>query len=71
MTGPTLTETGLFNKKFLTALVDEHQSGIREHSAVLWSLLMFESFLRQVHVGSGAAGGDRTAGDDAHSFGQA
>ena len=36
----------------LERLVDQHQSGEREHSAVLWSLLMFESFLRQVHDGA-------------------
>jgi len=41
-----LADTGFFNMNFVTKLVDEHQSGIREHSAALWSLLMFESFLR-------------------------
>ena len=47
--GPTLAETGMFDQRYLTRLVDEHQSGAREHSAILWSLLMFDSFLRQVH----------------------
>ena len=46
--GETLMETGMFDKGFLTKLVDEHQSGMGEHSAALWSLLMFESFLRNV-----------------------
>lgn len=46
--GQTLADTGMFEQKFLKQLVDEHQSGIGEHSAALWSLLMFESFLRNV-----------------------
>ena len=45
--GPTLAGTGIFDMKRLETLVDQHQSGRREHSAVLWALLMFESFLRQ------------------------
>ena len=46
--GETLMETGIFDSGFLKKLVDEHQSGMGEHSAALWSLLMFESFLRNV-----------------------
>ncbi|HWZ68268.1 MAG TPA: hypothetical protein VNW89_10595 [Stellaceae bacterium] len=29
-------------------LLDQHQSGERDHSAALWSLSMFEAFLRQI-----------------------
>jgi asparagine synthase (glutamine-hydrolysing) len=29
-------------------MVEDHQSGRRDHSAPLWTLLMFESFLRNV-----------------------
>jgi len=47
VTGPTLAETGIFDMKALATMVDQHQSGVREHSAPLWALLMFESFLRQ------------------------
>lgn len=46
--GPTLADTGFFNRAVLERLVDEHQSGVGEHSAALWSLLMFEVFLRKV-----------------------
>jgi asparagine synthase (glutamine-hydrolysing) len=53
--GAVLADTGLFDTGYLTTLVDQHQSGEREHSAVLWSLLMFESFLRQVHDGAAPA----------------
>lgn len=45
-----LADTGLFNMTFIQKLVDDHQSGVREHSAALWSLLMFESFLRKLEV---------------------
>lgn len=46
--GEVLMDTGMFDVGFLKKLVDEHQSGMGEHSAALWSLLMFESFLRNV-----------------------
>ena len=46
--GETLLDTNMFDPKFLKKLVDEHQSGMGEHSAPLWALLMFESFLRNV-----------------------
>lgn len=42
-----LADTQLFDMSFIKKLVNDHQSGKREHSAALWSLLMFESFLRQ------------------------
>lgn len=46
--GPRLAETGWFQASYLQQLVDEHQSGARDHSAPLWALLMFEAFLRVV-----------------------
>ncbi|SFW20255.1 XrtA/PEP-CTERM system amidotransferase [Nitrosovibrio sp. Nv17] len=46
--GPVLAETGIFDRAFLGELLAQHQSGRRDHSAPLWSLLMFESFLRNV-----------------------
>ncbi|MEO5655442.1 MAG: XrtA/PEP-CTERM system amidotransferase [Nitrosospira sp.] len=46
--GPTLADTGFFNKAFLKEMLEQHQSGRRDYSASLWSLLMFESFLRNV-----------------------
>jgi asparagine synthase (glutamine-hydrolysing) len=38
--------SGYFDERFLTRLVDDHQSGVKDHSASLWSLLMFDGFLR-------------------------
>ena len=46
--GPRLAETGWFEPATLRQLVDGHQSGASDHSATLWSLLMFEAFLRNV-----------------------
>jgi asparagine synthase (glutamine-hydrolysing) len=44
--GPALAETGIFNTAFLTEMVEQHQSGRRDYTAPIWSLLMFEAFLR-------------------------
>jgi asparagine synthase (glutamine-hydrolysing) len=46
--GERLAATGWFNADYLRQLVDTHQSGASDHSAPLWTLLMFEAFLRQV-----------------------
>jgi asparagine synthase (glutamine-hydrolysing) len=43
-----LRDTGLFNMKYIERLIEEHASGRHEHSAPLWSLLMYESFQRQI-----------------------
>jgi asparagine synthase (glutamine-hydrolysing) len=44
--GDRLADTGYFNRSFLSHLVEEHQAGRRDYSAPLWSLLMFDSFLK-------------------------
>jgi len=44
--GERLADTGWFDSRALASLVDEHQSGRRDHSAPLWSVLMFDAFLR-------------------------
>jgi len=44
--GNTLAATGIFNAETLRHLVDAHQSGARDYSSPLWSLMMFEAFLR-------------------------
>ncbi len=47
--GERLIDTGLFDPSFLSHLVEEHQAGRRDYSAPIWSLLMFESFLKQAN----------------------
>ncbi len=48
-TGTRLVETDLFERTYLRRLVDQHQSGRWDHSRALWSLTMFDAFLRRVH----------------------
>ncbi|MBI2381941.1 MAG: amidotransferase 1, exosortase A system-associated [Gammaproteobacteria bacterium] len=45
--GGELMDSGLFNPEFLHHLVEHHQSGLKDYSAPLWSLMMFAGFLRQ------------------------
>jgi asparagine synthase (glutamine-hydrolysing) len=54
--GPRLAESGIFDPTELARMVDDHHSGRRNHSAPLWTLLMFDGFLRQ-HEAAGEAGG--------------
>jgi len=51
--GERLADTGFFERRTLERLVEQHQSGLRDHSAPLWTLLMFDAFLRRV-LDSGA-----------------
>jgi asparagine synthase (glutamine-hydrolysing) len=44
--GETLAASGIFQPEYLQHLVDAHQSGMRDYSSPLWTLLMFEAFLR-------------------------
>ncbi|MBC7941301.1 MAG: asparagine synthetase B, partial [Chitinophagaceae bacterium] len=46
--GDRLADTGWFERVALERLVVDHQSGRQDHSAALWSVMMFEAFLRQV-----------------------
>jgi asparagine synthase (glutamine-hydrolysing) len=50
--GPLLAETRMFESRTLQQLVDGHQSGASDFSAPLWTLLMFDAFLRN----AGASG---------------
>jgi asparagine synthase (glutamine-hydrolysing) len=46
--GARLADTALFDHNRLKRVVSEHESGLRDNSAVLWALLMFDAFLRNV-----------------------
>ena len=43
--GPML-ETGWFNRDTIRQIVEQHESGRRDHSTPIWVLLMFDAFLR-------------------------
>ena len=49
-----MSSTGWFNRAYLEHLVSAHQAGSSDYSAPLWTLLMFEAFLRNV-VDAGTA----------------
>ena len=44
--GETMKQCGLFNQTFIEHMVNQHQSGLKDYSTPIWSLLMFEAFLR-------------------------
>ncbi len=46
--GGRLAATGWFNARYLAQLLAQHESGARDHSTPLWTLLMFDAFLAQV-----------------------
>ncbi|MTV36411.1 XrtA/PEP-CTERM system amidotransferase [Duganella radicis] len=48
LASPVLAGCDMFNLGYIQQLLHQHQSGRRDHSAPLWSLMMFESFLRQL-----------------------
>jgi len=58
LSGSVLRDAGLFNMATVGTLLDQHQAGERDHSAVLWSLSMIEAFLRQVHANTASAAAD-------------
>ena len=46
--GDRLQSIGIFDPAYLRTLFDSHQSGARDFSAPIWTLLMFDAFLRNV-----------------------
>ncbi|MCX2865030.1 amidotransferase 1, exosortase A system-associated [Paucibacter sp. PLA-PC-4] len=66
--GDRLAATGWFNPAYLRHLVDAHQSGASDYSAPLWTLLMFEAFLRQVVDGGNSTLSQPTGAKEAVAF---
>ena len=44
--GGQLSETDWFNPGYLAELLAQHESGVRDHCTPIWTLLMFEAFLK-------------------------
>ena len=42
---PRMLDSGLFERRTLERMLDQHQSGVRDYSAPIWTLMMFGSFL--------------------------
>jgi asparagine synthase (glutamine-hydrolysing) len=45
MRGERLRDSGIFDNAYLDRLTRQHQSGARDHSAILWAISMFDGFL--------------------------
>lgn len=45
----TLIDTGILDRDAVSTMISRHQSGVSEHSAAIWALVMFEASLR--HLG--------------------
>ena len=59
--GP-LADSGWFDLKTIERLIEQHESGARDHSTPLWTLLMYDAFLRNVaDGGSSTRLGERQA----------
>jgi len=43
--GEALQQCGYFDQSFIQKMLSQHQSGLRDYSSPIWSLLMFERFL--------------------------
>ncbi|OWQ93070.1 asparagine synthetase B [Roseateles aquatilis] len=46
--GGPLADSGLFDLKAVGQMVEQHENGSRDHSTPLWTLLMYDAFLRNV-----------------------
>ncbi len=54
--GPRLAETGLFSQKAIRTVLEHHEAGTRDFSTPIWTLLMFDAFLRQIVDGAAPHG---------------
>lgn len=49
--GDTLAASGIFNTDYLREMLDQHESGRRDYSTPLWTVLMFDAFQRRQLAG--------------------
>ena len=45
--GDTIKQSGLFNMEYIEKVIGQHQSGARDYSVIIWSLLIFNAFLER------------------------
>ena len=48
--GGQLADSGIFEQATIKRLIEQHENGLRDHSTPLWTLLMYEAFLRNTMV---------------------
>jgi asparagine synthase (glutamine-hydrolysing) len=56
-----LAQTGWFDGGQIAQMLDQHERGALDHSTPLWTLLMFDAFLRNAGLGTSGAAPDRQA----------
>jgi asparagine synthase (glutamine-hydrolysing) len=54
-------DSGLFDHAAVTRLVEQHDHGVFDHSQAIWSLLMFDGWLKSVHTAPAIAPTKRAA----------
>ncbi len=54
--GEPMLSSGMFNGDVLRRLIGQHESGQHDHSTPIWSLLMFDAFLRREAGGKAPTG---------------
>lgn len=50
--GPRALERGIFRESYLHRVIDEHQTGKRDNSSIIWSLMMLELWFRECFDGT-------------------
>jgi len=45
-----LADSGFFDGRTIERLIEQHRSGLSDHSRTLWLLWMFQGFLKEVHA---------------------
>jgi asparagine synthase (glutamine-hydrolysing) len=48
--GETLLGTGMFERRMMQHLIDAHEAGTRDYSVPIWTLFMFEAFLKNARA---------------------
>lgn len=46
--GERILEMGMFDAACLRLIAEQHEKGLRDHSAVIWELVMFDGFLKSM-----------------------
>ena len=46
--GGAMLDSGMFNPQTMRSIVEQHESGQRDFSTAIWTMLMFDAFLRNV-----------------------
>ena len=56
LSSDTIGRRGLFNQKVIDRMMDQHESGLKDHSTELWGLMSFEMWMQRfIEAGAGCA----------------